>query len=303
MTPLDSYPLLSSAARSDREKDHLASALDTVQVAVRDGMIWNTDYQHAKATLNNAVGRAWDDVQAVYLSVVETGRRYDSFASDLYYAGVSSTNDILSLSKKIKKAENAKSAFDGFINAARELEAECIGLAKSVRDLKKLVVKGRKPRPVEQQVPVNPDQVRGTCPCCFSTQAVRDGKMVHHGYQRPGEGFQTASCMGVRFKPFERSVKGTEAVIDNLSDRIALAEKDLNERETWTEITFRNTTKKIERGAAGWNTAFERKVEELTIKIEQLRHSREHFVRLKDEWKLAPLKKADGSVMPMDFEG
>lgn len=303
MTPLDSYPLLSSAARSDREKDHLASALDTVQVAVRDGMIWNTDYQHAKATINNAVGRAWDDVQAVYLSVVETERRYDSFASDLYYAGVSSTNDILSLSKKIKKAENAKPAFDGFINAARALETECIGLAKSMRDLNGLVVKGRKPRPVEQQVPVNPDQVRGTCPCCFSTQAVRDGKMVHHGYQRPGDGFQTASCMGIRFKPFERSVKGTEAVIDNLSDRIALAETDLNEREAWTEITFRNTTKKIERGAAGWDAAFERKVQELTIKIKQLRHSREHFVRLKDEWKLAPLKKADGSVMPMDFEG
>lgn len=303
MTPLDSYPLLSSAARSDREKDHLASALDTVQVAVRDGMIWNTDYQHAKATLNNAVGRAWDDVQAVYLSVVETERRYDSFASDLYYAGVSSTNDILSLSKKIKKAENAKSAFDGFINAARALEAECIGLAKSMRDLKGLVVKGRKPRPVEQQVPVNPDQVRGTCPCCFSTQAVRDGKMVHHGYQRPGSGFQTASCMGIRFKPFERSVAGTEAVIDGLSEQIMRAEKDLNERDEWTQIMLLDTLETVESGDEGWDKAFKRKVDELMRRVERMRQSRKHFVRLKNEWKLAPLKKADGSVMPMDFEG
>lgn len=39
-------------------------------------------------------------------------------------------------------------------------------------------------------------QLRGLCQCCGRLQAVQRGRLVQHGYERPGYGFQTASCRG-----------------------------------------------------------------------------------------------------------
>jgi hypothetical protein len=42
-----------------------------------------------------------------------------------------------------------------------------------------------------------------TCQCCWRKFLANTGKMAHHGYQRPGDGWQTASCYGARHLPFE----------------------------------------------------------------------------------------------------
>lgn len=44
-----------------------------------------------------------------------------------------------------------------------------------------------------------------TCQCCGRAHLANTGKMAHHGYQRPGGGWQTASCAGARQLPFEVS--------------------------------------------------------------------------------------------------
>ena len=53
-------------------------------------------------------------------------------------------------------------------------------------------------------------QVRGTCQCCGGDVAVEGGeaewqrtRTAHHGYTRPGYGWQTASCEGARSLPYE----------------------------------------------------------------------------------------------------
>lgn len=46
-------------------------------------------------------------------------------------------------------------------------------------------------------------QAAMTCQCCFNKILANKGKIAHHGYQRPGEGWQTASCFGARELPFE----------------------------------------------------------------------------------------------------
>lgn len=43
------------------------------------------------------------------------------------------------------------------------------------------------------------------CQCCGRAHLANTGKMAHHGYQRPGGGWQTASCAGARQLPFEVS--------------------------------------------------------------------------------------------------
>jgi hypothetical protein len=50
----------------------------------------------------------------------------------------------------------------------------------------------------------------GTCPVCERSIRVRTGKMVHHGYQRPGSGRIVGDCFAVGRPPYEVSCEGTE---------------------------------------------------------------------------------------------
>ena len=49
----------------------------------------------------------------------------------------------------------------------------------------------------------------GTCPCCSRNIKIRDGRMVLHGYERPGIGHTIGSCFGCGYEPYERSAQGT----------------------------------------------------------------------------------------------
>lgn len=73
-------------------------------------------------------------------------------------------------------------------------------------------------QPATPTRPVNPNQIRATCSVCFRNVAVtRNGAgMALHGYTRPEYGYQTRSCMGVSFPPFELSNEGTRAFQQSL---------------------------------------------------------------------------------------
>lgn len=45
--------------------------------------------------------------------------------------------------------------------------------------------------------------VRMTCQCCARDIQSNTGTVAHHGYERPGYGYQTASCMGAKHLPIE----------------------------------------------------------------------------------------------------
>lgn len=42
-----------------------------------------------------------------------------------------------------------------------------------------------------------------TCQICGRAIKAKNGFIAHHGYRRPGTGWQTASCMGAKFRPYE----------------------------------------------------------------------------------------------------
>ncbi len=48
-------------------------------------------------------------------------------------------------------------------------------------------------------------EFQGTCAVCQGTFKVRDGKMVLHGYQRPGDGYIAGRCWGEGAVPWELS--------------------------------------------------------------------------------------------------
>ena len=48
----------------------------------------------------------------------------------------------------------------------------------------------------------------GHCAVCDSPQKIRSGRMVLHGYARPGTGYIVGACLGVGFPPYELSADG-----------------------------------------------------------------------------------------------
>jgi hypothetical protein len=60
-----------------------------------------------------------------------------------------------------------------------------------------------------------------TCQCCARDIFAETGVIAHHGYERPAEGWQTASCFGARRLPFEVTRDDLGTYIDMIIGRIA----------------------------------------------------------------------------------
>lgn len=67
------------------------------------------------------------------------------------------------------------------------------------------------------------DAAAMTCQICGRKILAETGVIAHHGYQRPGDGFQSASCFGAREKPFEADRDRLAQWIDGLKNGIAAA--------------------------------------------------------------------------------
>lgn len=65
-----------------------------------------------------------------------------------------------------------------------------------------------------------------TCQICERAILAETGLIAHHGYERPGDGWQTASCFGARALPFEVSRDRLGEYVDALArERDRLREK------------------------------------------------------------------------------
>lgn len=65
------------------------------------------------------------------------------------------------------------------------------------------------------------DAGKSTCQICGRPIMAKTGRIAHHGYQRPGMGWQTSSCEGARELPFEVSRDALGHHIDALAVRRA----------------------------------------------------------------------------------
>ena len=58
------------------------------------------------------------------------------------------------------------------------------------------------------------NQTKTTCQICARDIKANTGLIAHHGYQRPGNGWQTASCDGAKQLPYEVSRSFIPVVIE-----------------------------------------------------------------------------------------
>lgn len=96
--------------------------------------------------------------------------------------------------------------------AAKAVEARKLGDPKSVK---------RAPFPKKKIT-------TGHCQICDREIGTTTGLIAHHGYTRPGHGWQTASCFGARWRPYEvacdalpPAIESLQGYIANLSEHIA----------------------------------------------------------------------------------
>lgn len=69
------------------------------------------------------------------------------------------------------------------------------------------------------------ESARMHCQCCGRSILANLGTIAHHGYERPGHGWQTGSCMGAKELPFEVDRTALGRMIGFLRDRLARQEK------------------------------------------------------------------------------
>lgn len=60
-----------------------------------------------------------------------------------------------------------------------------------------------------------------TCQCCGRAIFAETGVIAHHGYERPGSGWQTASCYGARHVPFEVARDTLGLMLDHMRAQLA----------------------------------------------------------------------------------
>lgn len=116
-----------------------------------------------------------------------------------------------------------------------------------------------------------------TCQCCFRKYLANTGTIAHHGYQRPGDGYQTASCMGAKYSPLEVDRDRLGTLINALKAQVDLM----------LEIRTNIWDEKV--GITLEYTAFE--VDRRTVKHQfELKVTRENFDEIRNEHQPACIK-------------
>lgn len=87
------------------------------------------------------------------------------------------------------------------------------------------------------------EQVRGFCQCCGGRWAVVGGKVSHHGYKRPGDGWQTPSCIGAREVPLSESCDVTKSARTSLLVSIERTREQMAEVPATLPVRVRDPKK------------------------------------------------------------
>lgn len=267
-----SFPLLTSlvAAKSLLRADQLKDGLQAVKHAFEHGGMRKVVYDDLKHMLSRMVDESWKKHVSEPFFYGQ-GDIENKEAQELYWSiSVMSLHDMLSTKKKVDRTK----ATGPEVDAMKALATEVFPLATAMAAIKLTVVKGRAaPDPAKAAAEANPDKIVKTCPCCFRQIALSGQTMAHHGYQRPGHGYQTGSCIGIRFKPLEVSAEGLKYIMNIENERIVVSQKALEEVPGRTEIievnwrTKKTVTITSKEGPA-FKVAVARLVRELEAEIE-----------------------------------
>lgn len=199
MTPAD-YPILLSRL-NDRNASYLASGLKLIADADAEGLLTATEYANVKYYISNAFEFGWKHhirerytYNGKWERLGEEERKLEQ-ALFMPYPHV--------IAGYLKKAQAATKAAGAMRDDMIAFLSEVAPLAAQTVTLKEKIGK-RKPAPTKTSIARDERAALAmTCQCCGRDILAETGVIAHHGYERPGGGYQTLSCFGARHLPFE----------------------------------------------------------------------------------------------------
>ena len=124
-----------------------------------------------------------------------------------------------------------------------------------------------------------------TCQCCGRAIFAEKGLIAHHGYERPYEGWQTASCRGARELPFEVSQELLLEEIAWLEQRVAATKAKIAGLEVAEELSWTIQTREVEYVMGKRKAKYEtlkvtaETFEETRLKIAEIQGYRPHLFK------------------------
>lgn len=139
------------------------------------------------------------------------------------------------------KHAQALAAYPDFVAKVESLAALREGIKGQT-----LVAKQPRPKTAQQ---LAKEAHEMTCQICGRRIFAETGVIAHHGYERPGDGYQTRSCEGAREQPFEVTmgalVDHIETVAAQIASHAAMIERIHTEAQpvpySWTTKEVRHT--------------------------------------------------------------
>ncbi|QOZ66409.1 hypothetical protein [Bradyrhizobium arachidis] len=188
-----------------RRADALEAAVCAIEAGVAEGVVRNRDLVQAKEIINWSIEEATkaflkedvDDGSDAGADRSMWGRAYDANA-------LIASFDAHNLPAFLRRARQ----HGGLTEYADFMESALLPLHALLKAAKPLVKKkGEAGHPPEPKTPeqIAREAAAMTCQCCGRQILANTGVIALHGYRRPGDGWQTASCDGAKFLPFEVS--------------------------------------------------------------------------------------------------
>lgn len=186
--------------------DHIARA----KAAVAEGFTTKAAQQDAIATLNRGYEKArnWMHDRQIEAAPSEYPARSEFFAARDVPFDLHNVRE-----KHLPVLAEYVPGLDGIVRDLIAVRAE----------VKAAPVNKAAPKPAPAP---SAEEGRMTCQICGRPILANTGKIAHHGYERPGYGWQTASCQGAGHRPFEASrdelgryIEGLNRRLDQLAER------------------------------------------------------------------------------------
>lgn len=241
-------------------KNKIGGAIKAAELAIETGYFTKaTDQKQISSLLADWIGGMDGigyDIQGMALDRSRTvlnqwGNKVYPYRND-YAEKLDAMNVPKGTSEKATKTwtDLARKAFGSEIDDEIEMMIKLTELRVKVLALP--INKSEKPPSKAAVSKKERDDVAMTCQICGGKYLAKKGKIAHHGYKRPGEGYQTQSCFGAMAAPFEVSR-------DTLGQWIGFIKKDLKRAED--KLQFASTSPELPfAGSVGYGASY-RKIE------------------------------------------
>lgn len=214
-----------SNIQNERRKRNYDEAFSILQKAQAENKIWNVDYQFIKETFSKSLEEAAEPYRKQFFGLGH--QKLDSeviwVTASYIHGAAKSVRDL----KKIQVSLERQEALQELI----KIYEDAITLNNAVKDLKSVVVKGRKPSDDPNKTPPRTIENTGTCAVCgMNVKLDVEGNIVHHGFQVKWNQ-RMGKCFGVGYKPFELSPEGAVQYKKFLSSELVIASRRLERPE------------------------------------------------------------------------